>query len=72
MDTQTLLIFAGAVIGPAGAAWAGVKVSLNGTKEDIAEIKTDMRAISKAVSRNTTEIVRLDEKTKTLDRMLDR
>ena len=72
MDTQTLLIFAGAGIGPAGAAWAGVKVALNGTKEDIAEIKTDIRAISSAVSRNTTEIVRLDENTKTLNSIMDR
>ena len=35
------------IFGPAGAAYVGVKVSLNGMRSDVTEIKADVKALYK-------------------------
>lgn len=40
----------GMVLGPTGAAWVGVKISLNGLRGDVTEVKTGMAQQGKDMS----------------------
>ena len=33
------------ILGPAGAAWLGVKISVNGMRADVREIKADVKEV---------------------------
>ena len=49
------------VLGPSGAAWVGVKMALNGTREQVKDLKGDIKALSKDVRDNRDHIIRLRE-----------
>ena len=63
------------VLGPAGGVWAGIKGSVRRLDEQfttfIGEMRTDraetrdwLKSLQEETSRNTTDIARLDERTK--------
>lgn len=61
MSPVELWQVAALVLGPAGAAWVGVKTALNGTRQSVAEIKEDVKDLRAEVRGNREEIIRLQE-----------
>lgn len=57
---QMILGALGLFGGPAGAAWVGVKVAVNGMREDIREIKVDVKDLRNGHSDNRERIVALE------------
>ena len=51
-----------AVFGSGGAAWAGVKVSLNGTREKVREIHADVKTLGVDVTNLKVQVARLEER----------
>jgi hypothetical protein len=50
------------LLGPAGAAWAGVKMGLNGARADIKEIKGDVKEIRGDVSKHAERLAVIESK----------
>lgn len=50
----------GIVFGPSGAAWIGVKLSLNGTRKKVDEIHADMKEMRKDVTDTQTRVTVLE------------
>ena len=59
MSGVELATVLGVILGPAGAAYVGVKVSLNGTRERVKRIEDKL---DKIVEGNTSEHVSLRER----------
>jgi hypothetical protein len=49
-DLHPLIQLAILIFGPTGAAFVGVKLTLNGTREDVREIKADVKALGGTVT----------------------
>lgn len=62
-DLNPWLALAGIVFGPAGAAWLGVKLSVNGMREDVREIKGDVKELRGEVGKHGERLVKLETKT---------
>lgn len=60
MDTQALVIAITAVVGSGGAAWAGVRASLNGTRERIQRIEKQQDNLSFKVDGISRSLARLE------------
>lgn len=54
--------FLGIVFGSGGAAWAGVKYSVNGMREDVAEIKADVKKLFGKQATDSERIAVLETK----------
>lgn len=48
------------ILGPAGAAFVGVKVAVNGMREDVREIKGDVKDMRKHVAEHETRLTVLE------------
>ena len=48
------------ILGPAGAAFVGVKVAVNGMREDVREIKGDVKDMRKDVAAHETRLTVLE------------
>lgn len=59
-EIPILIQVAAIVLGPAGAAWAGVRVSLNGTRQDVRDIKTEVSGIRGDVSNLRERVARVE------------
>lgn len=64
---QAVLAILALVAGPGGAAWVAVRVSLNGARQDIRDIKAGMSEMTKKQSTTDVEVARLDVRVKTLE-----
>lgn len=62
-DMQVLLGLVLLVAGPGGAAWIAVKVSLNGTRDDVKEIRQTVQRTESKVSVLSETTARLEERT---------
>ena len=62
MDAVSLWQVLTLVFGPAGAAWLGVKVSLNGARADIREIKSDVKDLHTEVSRHSERLAVVEDR----------
>lgn len=51
------------VLGPGGAAWVATKVSLNGARQDIREIKGTTGRMEGKVNATAETVARLEERT---------
>lgn len=71
MDAE-ILKFIGMILGPTGAAWYGVKASVNGMREDVREIKKRVTAIDGRVQSNRVELASMKERVATGEHRLDR
>jgi hypothetical protein len=50
------------IVGPAGAAWIGVKVAVNGMREDVREIKGDVKDLRVTVNQHGERLAVLDSR----------
>jgi len=50
-ELHPLIQLAVLVLGPTGAVWVSVKASLNGMREDVRELKHDMKDVRERVAR---------------------
>jgi hypothetical protein len=64
VGTEELLLAAGVILGPSGAAFVGVRVALNGVKEDVKEIKKHVREINGTVALHGEKIAVLEERSR--------
>jgi hypothetical protein len=64
VGTEELLLAAGVILGPSGAAFVGVRVALNGVKEDVKEIKKHVREINGTVGEHGEKIAVLEERSR--------
>ena len=55
MIDPELLTLVAMVAGPGGAAWVAVKSSVNGLRDDVREIKADVKCIHTSVTRIEVE-----------------
>lgn len=46
-----MIQLAALVLGPTGAVWVSVKASLNGMRDDVRELKHDMKDVRERVAR---------------------
>lgn len=62
METHQLVIGAlGLILGPAGAAWIGVRVAMNGMRQSLQRVELKVDNINGRVTANAVDIARLDE-----------
>jgi hypothetical protein len=59
MTTAEILQALALVVAPSGAAWAGVKLALNGTRKDIHAVATKVDAVEGKVDRTREEVAYL-------------
>lgn len=59
---QAVIALLALVAGPGGAAWVAVRVSLNGARQDIRDIKTSVHGLAEKQAATTVEVARLDER----------
>ena len=65
MSPELIIIIAvGAPLLTVGAAWGGVKASMNGVKEDVKRILTNQDEMFGIIRTNCTDIARIDAETK--------
>ena len=62
MTTPEILQLVAVIVGPGCAAWAGVKSSVNGMREDVRTIKTDIKDVSRGLTGHAERIARLEGK----------
>ena len=62
MQVPELLQIAAMIFGPAGAGYMGVKASLNGTREDVREIKKTVTHMNGHLSDTRTRVAVLEER----------
>ena len=62
MGTQELLLAAGLILGPSGAAAVSVRMALNGMKQDVKEIKKHVREINGTTREHGEKIAVLEER----------
>ena len=55
-----MLQLLGMVAGPAGAAWVGVKVAVNGLRADVREIKKDVKDLNGLAAKHGERIATLE------------
>lgn len=55
------------IAGPGGAAWVAVRVSLNGARQDIRDIKTSVGQLTDKQGTTAIEVARLDERVSSLE-----
>ncbi len=55
-----LLQVAALILGPTGAAYVGVRTSLDGVRESVREIKEDVKEINRMVTSNASRIAALE------------
>lgn len=60
--SQALVALLAMIAGPGGAAWVAVRVSLNGARQDIKDIKSSVGSLNDKQSRMDVELGRLDER----------
>lgn len=63
--TPELFIIAGtAILGSGGAAWAGTKASLNGTRERVSRIESKQDTMIETVADMKASVARIEERTR--------
>lgn len=64
MSTETLQLLAAlaGIFGSSGAAWVGVKVSLNGTRARVLEIHQDVKDLRGDVGGLSNRVTRIEAK----------
>lgn len=60
--TPEMLQLLGYVIGPAGAAWVAVKVSLNGTRENVKTIMGDVKELRAGQAQHSNRLTAIETK----------
>ena len=58
------------VLGPSGVAWATIKVTLNGARQDIRDIKGMSERTEARVNRSAETLARLEERSEDHDRRI--
>jgi hypothetical protein len=61
-NAQAIGAIAALVFGPGGAAWIGVKVALNGTREKVREIHDTLEDVRDDVTTLKVDVARLKER----------
>lgn len=64
---QALIAVAVLIAGPGGAAWVAVRVSLNGARGDIRDIKTTVHGLADKQTQTSIDVARLDERVSNLE-----
>lgn len=59
-DLHPLIQLAIVLLGPGGAAYVGVRVSLNGTKENVRELKKDVGKLSTDMTDVRERVARIE------------
>lgn len=63
-DFIQIAVVIGSIVGPAGAAWAGVKVSLNGTRERVKEIQAEVKEHTGQLAKVDTRLTVIEDRSK--------
>ena len=71
-DTQFILALLGMIAGPGGAAWVAVKVSLNGARQDIRDIKAAVQEADGKLESQGRHIAEVRQRVTDHDRRLAR
>lgn len=66
MEPTLLLAVGAAIIGSGGAAWAGVKVSLNGTRERVTRIELRQDSHGRTLDKVVVSQARMEEQLKAI------
>lgn len=66
MEPTLLLAVGAAIIGSGGAAWAGVKVSLNGTRERVTRIELRQDSHGRTLDQVVVSQARMEEQLKAI------
>lgn len=61
-EMHPLIQFVAVVLGPTGAAWWGVKASLNGTRRAVAETRDDVKEIRTTLGQHGERLARIEGK----------
>lgn len=64
---QVLVGLAVMIAGPGGAAWVAVRVSLNGARQDIRDIKTSVGQLAEKQGTTSVAVARLEERVGSLE-----
>lgn len=64
---QAVVALLAMVAGPGGAAWIAVKVSLNGARQDIRDIKASVGSLNEKQSATAVSVARLEERVGNLE-----
>lgn len=59
-DLHPVLAVIGLILGPGGAAWVAVRVALNGTREDVRELRVDVRNMKEDIQDVRERVARLE------------
>lgn len=62
MEPWQIGVVVGAIVGPFGAAWAGIRVGLNGTRESVVRIESKVDKVVDRVTEHGTRIAVLESK----------
>lgn len=62
MDAPPIVQLLGILLGPAGAVWVSVRLSLNGTRNDVREIKRHMEKFTDKVGKLETRVAVLEDR----------
>lgn len=60
MDPWQIGVVIGAIVGPFGAAWAGIRVGLNGTRESVVRIESKVDKVVDKVNAHETRLAVLE------------
>lgn len=66
MDLDHIIRFAGLVVAPSGAAWAGVRLALNGIRKDLRDIRTEFKVVDSRVQATREEMAEIRGSMKSL------
>lgn len=66
-SAQIVVAVAAVVFGSGGAAWAGTKAVLNGTREQVRDIKRGVDRLLEAQARDQERLTRLEERMRHLE-----
>lgn len=61
-EFHPLLQAAIVILGPTGAAWVGVRTALNGTRQNVKDLASDMREVRKDLTDVRERVARLEGK----------
>lgn len=59
-ELHPLIQLALVVLGPTGAAWVGVRASLNGTRRAVAETRQDVKEIRAVLGQHGDRLTRIE------------
>lgn len=62
MSPADILQLVAVILGPTGAAWVGVRTALNGTREAVKNLATDMREVRHDLADVRERVAKLEGK----------